>query len=136
MLSLKGKVALVTGCGSLGPGWGNGKAIATLFARRGATVMGLDLDAAAALETQRTIEAEGGACYVATCDVTDAAQVRATIDECLSRFGRLDILVNNVGRSEPGGAVDMNEAVWDQQFDVNMKSAFLTCKFAIPVMER
>jgi len=136
VLSLKGKVAIVTGCGTIGSGWGNGKAIAALFARQGATVAGVDLDLEAARETQRTIEADGGSCQVFKCDVTDATQVKSLVDECVSRFGRIDILVNNVGRSEPGDPVSMSEEVWDDQFEVNVKSAYLTCKFVIPVMER
>ncbi len=134
MLNLKGKVALVTGCGSFGPGWGNGKATATLLARQGATIIGVDLDLAAAEVTQGIIAAEGNRIDVSTCDVTDPAQVKTLIAGCVERYGRLDILINNVGRSEPGNPVTMDEDVWDNQIDLNLKSVFLTCKSAIPVM--
>lgn len=134
MLILDGKVALVTGCGSFGPGWGNGKATATLLARQGATVVGVDLDPAAAEVTRSIIETEGNAIEVLSCDVTDASQVKILIDGIQARHGRLDVLVNNVGRSEPGNPVTMEEEVWDEQFDINLKSVFLTCKHAIPVM--
>ena len=134
MLDLKGKVALVTGCGSFGAGWGNGKAIATLFARQGATVVGVDLDLAAAEVTRDIIRGEGNRIEVSTCDVTASLQVQALIADCVGRFGRLDILVNNVGRSEPGNPVTMDEETWDSQIDLNLKSVFLTCKSAIPVM--
>jgi NAD(P)-dependent dehydrogenase (short-subunit alcohol dehydrogenase family) len=134
VLNLKGKVALVTGCGSFGPGWGNGKATATLLARQGATIIGVDLDLAAAEVTQGIIAAEGNRIDVSTCDVTDPAQVKTLIAGCVERYGRLDILINNVGRSEPGNPVTMDEDVWDNQIDLNLKSVFLTCKSAIPVM--
>jgi NAD(P)-dependent dehydrogenase (short-subunit alcohol dehydrogenase family) len=134
MLRLDGKVAIVTGCGSFAPGWGNGKAIATLLARQGASVFGVDLDLAAAEETRRIVEGEGGRLQVAACDVTDGAQVQTVVDACVARFGRLDILVNNVGRSEPGDPVTMDEAVWRAQLELNLTSAFLTSKAALPLM--
>jgi NAD(P)-dependent dehydrogenase (short-subunit alcohol dehydrogenase family) len=136
VLKLNGKVALVTGCGTVGEGWGNGKAIAVLLARQGASVYGCDLNLEAAQATRELIQAEGGACEVRTCDVTKAAEVKALVDACMARFGRIDILINNVGRSEPGDPVAMDEAVWDEQMDVNVKSAFLTCKHVLPIMER
>lgn len=136
MLRLDGKIALVTGCGSLGEGWGNGKAIAVLLARQGASVFGCDLDLAAAEATQALIREEGGSAEVQAADVTRAAPVQALVEACLARFGRIDILINNVGRSEPGDPVAMSEEVFDEQMDVNLKSAFLTCKYVLPVMER
>jgi len=135
MLSLAGKVAIVSGSGSIGPGWGNGKATAVLLARQGATVVGVDIDGAAAAETQRLIEAEGGRSTAGTCDATDAAQVAKLIDDTVARFGRVDILVNNVGRSEPGGPVELDEATWDGQMEINLKTVFLGCKAVLPVME-
>jgi len=135
VLELTGKVALVTGCGSLGPGWGNGRAISVLFARQGARVFGVDLDIEAAQVTKRLVQDEGGTCYVAAYDVTDAASVKSLVDECLARFGRIDILVNNVGRSEPGGPVELDEDTWDRQMEVNIKGAYLMCRTVLPVME-
>jgi NAD(P)-dependent dehydrogenase (short-subunit alcohol dehydrogenase family) len=135
VFSLDGKIAIVTGCGSSGPGWGNGKAIATLFARQGATIAGTDVDLAAAEETRRVIEGEGGTCFTARCDATDAREVEAFVAECMRRFGRIDILVNNVGRSEPGGPVELSEETWDEQMAVNLKSAYLACKYVLPIME-
>ena len=75
MFRLTDKVVFLTGCGSLGPGWGNGKSIAVLFARQGARIFGVDISEAAARETQAIITGEGGSCEVATGDVTDSAQV-------------------------------------------------------------
>ena len=134
MLRLDGKIAIVTGCGSFAPGWGNGKAMAVLLARQGATVLGIDFDIDAARTTQEIAESEGHALHIAQCDVTDGAQVQAVVDDCVARFGRLDILVNNVGRSEPGNPETMEEEVWRKQLDLNLTSAFLTSKAALPVM--
>jgi NAD(P)-dependent dehydrogenase (short-subunit alcohol dehydrogenase family) len=136
MLRLDGKVALVTGCGSIAPGWGNGKAIAVLLARQGASVYGCDLNLEAAQATRQLIQNEGGTAEVQAADVTRDEAVSQLVEACLQRFGRIDILVNNVGRSEPGDPVAMSEAVWDEQMDVNVKSAFLMCKHVLPVMER
>jgi NAD(P)-dependent dehydrogenase (short-subunit alcohol dehydrogenase family) len=134
MLSLRGKVALVTGSGSIGTGWGNGKAIAVLFARQGAKVMGADIDAGAAEETSSLIEREGNSSVAVSCDVTNRVAVRSLVRDCVDRFGRIDILVNNVGRSEPGGPVEFEEDTWDAQMAVNLKSVFLTCKEVLPVI--
>ena len=136
MFKLDGKVALVTGCGTLGEGWGNGKAIAVLLARQGATVYGCDLSLEAAQATRDLICSEGGNAEVQTCDVTKAEQVKQLVQTCIAKFGRIDILVNNVGRSEPGDPVTMPEDIWDEQMDVNLKSAFLLCKHVLPLMER
>ena len=136
MLKLDGKIALVTGCGTVGEGWGNGKAIAVLLARQGASIYGCDLNEQAAQATRSLIEAEGGVAQVEVRDVTKAADVKALVAACMARFGRIDILINNVGRSESGDPVTMDEDVWDEQMDVNVKSAFLTCKHVLPIMER
>jgi NAD(P)-dependent dehydrogenase (short-subunit alcohol dehydrogenase family) len=136
MLSLSGKVALVTGSGSIGAGWGNGKAIAVLFARQGANVMGADINAEAAEETSSLIEREGNTSLAVSCDLTDGTAVKSLIKHCIERFGRVDVLVNNVGRSEPGGPVELEEETWDAQMALNLKSVFLTCKEVLPVMER
>jgi len=134
VLRLDGKVAIVTGCGSFAPGWGNGKAMAVLLARQSATVLGIDLDIDAAESTREIAASEGLTIDVTTCDVTNGEQVQALVDDCVARYGRLDILINNVGRSEPGNPETMEEEVWHRQLDLNLTSAFLTCKAALPVM--
>ncbi|WP_332715685.1 SDR family NAD(P)-dependent oxidoreductase [Pelagibacterium mangrovi] len=137
MLDLRGKVAFVTGAGSAGEGWGNGKAIAVLLARQGATVFGVDLNADALQSTADAMQAEGLANWTSRiCDMTNSDQVKAAVDDCLERFGRIDILVNNVGGSAPGDPVTMSEDVWETQLDLNLKTAFLGCKHVLPVMER
>ena len=136
MLDLAGKVALISGAGSVGPGWGNGRATATLFARQGAQVFLLDRDAAALEETARIIAGEGNRAETRVSDALDSALVRGSVAACVDRFGRVDILVNNVGGSAPGGPVEMSEETFDLQIDQNLKTAFLGCKHVLPVMER
>ena len=133
---LKDKVALVSGAGSSGPGWGNGKATAVLFAREGARVIAVDINLAAALETKRIIEAEGGICEAVAGDVSRTDDVAAVVDACILAFGRIDVLHNNVGIVEVGGPVETSEESWDRVNDVNMKSMFLTCKQVLPHMIR
>ena len=134
MLSLSGKVAIVTGAGSVGPGWGNGRATATLLARQGASVMLVDLVPAAVDATQDTIVAEGNLCATHYCDMLDSNSVKDMVDACIAKFGRIDILVNNVGGSEPGDPISMSEAAWDRQIDFNLKTVFLGCKHVMPFM--
>ena len=130
---LAGKVAIVTGAGSVGPGWGNGRAMAARFAEEGAKVFAVDLHADRLVETENAAKADIRAHL---CDVTDGKAVAAMVAACVEHFGRLDILVNNVGGSAPGGPVEMSEETWDSQVDYNLKSVFLGCKYALPVMER
>jgi NAD(P)-dependent dehydrogenase (short-subunit alcohol dehydrogenase family) len=135
MLSFAKRVAVVTGAGSVGPGWGNGKATAALFARQGASVFAIDINEDAARETQSVIEDGGGICIVHRCDMLDSEAVRAAVKNCVARLGRIDVLVNNVGGSHPGDPVEMSETIWDQYIDYNLKTAFLGCKHVLPVME-
>jgi NAD(P)-dependent dehydrogenase (short-subunit alcohol dehydrogenase family) len=131
-----GKVALVIGAGSSGPGWGNGKAAAVLYAREGARVMAVDRNPAAADETKEIIAGEGGDCASFAADVSRGEEVAALTAACLERFGRIDILHNNVGIVEVGGPVEASEESWDRVVAVNQRSMFLTCKYALPAMER
>jgi NAD(P)-dependent dehydrogenase (short-subunit alcohol dehydrogenase family) len=137
MLNLIGKVAFITGAGSAGEGWGNGKAIAVLMARQGAKVFGVDLNPEALDATSAAMESEGHADWAPTlCNMTKSDEVKAAVDACLERFGRIDILVNNVGGSAPGDPVSMSEETWDNQMELNLKTAFMGCKHVLPVMER
>lgn len=131
---LKGKVAIVTGAGSSGPGWGNGKAIAALFAREGARVFGVDLNKAAVEETADVIAAEKGAFTPHVADVTDDSAVGALVEACVGKYGRVDILVNNVGIYEPGSIETRDVAYWDRVNRVNMTSMFLMFKHTVPRM--
>jgi len=126
---LKDKVALVSGAGSSGPGWGNGKATAALFAREGARVFAVDINLDAALETKRIVEKEGGICEALAGNVSHADDVAAMVDACIAAFGRIDVLHNNVGIVEVGGPVETSEESWDRVNDVNLKQV-------LPHMER
>lgn len=131
---LEGKVAIVTGAGSRAPGIGNGRATAILFAREGARVLLVDQNPAAAEETLAMIKDEVGEAEVFAADVTRADDCRAMVERAVSRWGRLDILDNNVGIGGAGSVVQVTEADWDQVMTVNVKSMMLAGKFAVPAM--
>ena len=125
---LKGKTAMVVGAGSIGPGWGNGKATAVTFAREGAQVFCVDRNAAAAEETAGLIKGEGGKAIAFTADVSKASEVEAMVAACLRSFGRIDVLDNNVGIGSTGGPVELGEEEWDRVLAVTLKSQFLMGK--------
>jgi NAD(P)-dependent dehydrogenase (short-subunit alcohol dehydrogenase family) len=133
---LEGKVAIITGAGSVGPGWGNGRATAVRFAEEGAKIFAVDRDAERLRETVEGVKKAGGAIAIHLCDVTRGSEVAAMVDACVKAYGRIDVLVNNVGGSAPGTAVSMSEEVWDHQIDHNLKTAFLACKYVLPIMEK
>ncbi|HEV7626184.1 MAG TPA: SDR family NAD(P)-dependent oxidoreductase [Streptomyces sp.] len=131
---LTGKTAVVTGAGSVGPGWGNGRAATVLFAREGATVLAVDVDEKALEATAAMVREEGGQVRTQLCDVTDPAAVAAMAEVCSGELGGPDILVNNVGGSRPGGAAELQEGDWQAQLDYNLTSVYLTCRHTIPLM--
>jgi NAD(P)-dependent dehydrogenase (short-subunit alcohol dehydrogenase family) len=134
---LAGKVALVTGAGQTpGDTLGNGRATALLFAREGARVLCVDRDRASAEETCARIAEEGGEAAVCAADVTRAEDCARAAAECGERFGRIDVLHNNVGVGDVGGPVETDAARFDRVLDANLRSMFLTCKHVIPWMER
>ena len=133
---LSGKVAIVTGAGASGPGWGNGKACSVRFAREGAHVFAVDVDENAVSETADIIRSEGGSCFAHLADVTNSDEVADFVKICEDRWGRIDILHNNVGIVEPGSPEDITEANWDRLIDVNVKSMYLTSKYVLPHMVR
>ena len=106
---LKGKVAIVTGAGSRAEGIGNGRATAVILARHGARVTLVDMVAQWAEQTRRLIEAEGGVCQIVEGDVSDPVSCQAIVARTVDAWGRLDILVNNVGITGPrGNAVEVD----------------------------
>jgi NAD(P)-dependent dehydrogenase (short-subunit alcohol dehydrogenase family) len=132
---VEGKVAIVTGGGQVdGPGIGTGKAASILLARNGASVVLVDREPDRAEVTRKEIEAAGGRAIVVSGDVTDPDDCERFTASALDAFGRLDILVNNVGVSKPSSLVDMTEQLWSEMVDVNLKSVFLVSKYAIPAM--
>ena len=133
-LRMENKVVLVTGAGSIGPGWGNGKASAVLYAREGATVIACDINLSAAEETVGIIASEGGNAIALECDVRSNQQVNLIVEKVRTDFGKLDVLHNNVGIVQVGGPEDITEEEWDNLLNVNLKSIFLTSKHAIPLM--
>ena len=134
MLRFKDKIAIVTGAGCVGPGWGNGRAIAVRLAEEGATVVACDRDLSRVEETIERAGALGSAIIPQACDVTSSASIAETVETCIARFGKVDVLVNNVGGSAAGGPVELSEDAWDMQVDINLKSVFLTCKHVLPHM--
>lgn len=131
---LEGKVAIVTGAGSRGPGVGNGKATATLFAREGASVLLADLELDRANETLADIEAEGGIASAIQADVTSEDDCRGLVEAAIERYGRLDILDNNVGNSIRETVTEIDPDQWDAFMALNLKSMMLTSRHAIPRM--
>ncbi|KAI1349590.1 oxidoreductase ucpA [Xylaria sp. FL0043] len=136
MHDLKGRVAIVIGLGQSGSeGWGIGAACAVALARQGAVVCGGNRTISSAAKTKETIEREGGQCDVVATDATSSGSVKALIEACVAKHKRIDILVTNVGQSQPGCPATMEEDVWDRQIEVNLRSAYLACHHALPVME-
>ena len=134
---LQDRVAIITGAGSIGPGWGNGKSTAVLFAREGAKVFAVDVNPDAVAETKGIIDVEGGACTTHEADVSRAEDVAAVVQRCLETYGRIDVLHNNVGINQPHAPIgEVSEETWDRIIDVNVKSVYLMCREVVPHMER
>lgn len=136
---MQDKVVLVTGAGSVGPGWGNGRAIAVRMVQEGAQVMALDRETDRLQETlsraQAVVGPNHGQIDAMACDVTSSASIAQAVQATVARYGRIDVLINNVGGSAAGGPVEMSEEVWHTQIDHNLTSVFLTCKHVLPLME-
>ena len=132
---LQGKVAIVTGAGSRADGIGNGRATAIVMARHGARVMLVDAVVEWARKTASMIEAEGGICEIVEGDVSDDASCKTIVAQTINPWGRLDILVNNVGITGPrGNALEVDADAWDRAMRVNVASMMLMSKHAIPEM--
>jgi NAD(P)-dependent dehydrogenase (short-subunit alcohol dehydrogenase family) len=131
---LAGKVALITGAGSVGPGWGNGRASAIRFAEEGALVFATDIDQSRLDETLKLAGDLAPRIKTGIVDILRSASIEQMVKECIATYGKIDILMNNVGGSAKGGPVEMPEDVWDTQVDYNLKSVFLTCKYVLPHM--
>ncbi|MGC1467059.1 MAG: SDR family NAD(P)-dependent oxidoreductase, partial [Pseudolabrys sp.] len=112
---LQDKIAIVTGAGSVGPGWGNGRATAVRFAEEGAKIFAVDRSLDSLTETVARVKEAGGEIVTHQCDVTDSASIATMVKACVDRFGRIDILMNNVGGSAHGGPVEMPEETWHAQ---------------------
>jgi NAD(P)-dependent dehydrogenase (short-subunit alcohol dehydrogenase family) len=138
MLDFTNQVVLITGIDSQGSGSGNGRAIATLFARQGAVIYGCDLISSAAEATKTMILSELPAARISVmrADAMSSKSMRDFVQGCVKEHGRIDVLVNNVGKSEPGDPANMAEEIWDKQIEVNLKSVYLTCHLVLPIMDK
>lgn len=132
----EGRVAMVCGAGSIGPGWGNGKASAVQYARDGAAVAAIDIRLGAAQETVDIIRGEGGVAEAFQCDVTDTDQVYRAVEAVMSRFGRIDVLHNNVGLPEMGQTDSITDEAWHRVMAANLDSVLKTCRAVLPIMVR
>lgn len=122
-----------------GAGGGLGAAYALALAREGATVVGVDIDGAALERNVQRVRDQGGRCFAYTCDLCDEAAVAHLFEDCVRDHGRVDLLVNNAGGAVEGSTafieqVDLRQ--WDRTLDINLKTAFLCCRAAAPVMKR
>jgi len=133
-MRLKDKVAIVVGAGSIRPGMGNGKATAILFAREGARVVAADRNLEAAQETVKIIRDEGGEAIAVKADATKESDAKNLIEATIAKYGRLDVLFNNVGIAEGGIGLAVKEEDWDAVMDTNLKSILFVCKYAVPEM--
>ncbi len=131
---LKNKIALVVGAGSVGPGWGNGRACASIFAAEGAKVVAADISQDALEPTLELIHKDGGHATGRLCDVTDTESVKSLVEATMEEHGRIDVLVNVVGGSRAGGAAEMSEEDWNRQVDFNLTSVYRTCHEVLPHM--
>jgi NAD(P)-dependent dehydrogenase (short-subunit alcohol dehydrogenase family) len=131
---LDGRIAVVTGAGSSGPGFGTGKATSVLFAREGAKVVLVDMYEDRANETLRLIEKEGGEASVVVADLTKVPQCQRVIDETVKRYGGIDILINNAGFPPCASILETTEEIWQTSIAVNLGAPYFLTKAAIPHM--
>ena len=133
---LEGKVAIVTGGGSRAAGIGTGRAAAVLFARNGARVLVVDRDDAAAADTVKMITEEGGEAVAFAADLTSQDDCAAMAAAAVGRWGRIDVLDNNVGMEGPGTILDVDAATWDKVMAVNVSTIVRASRAVVPVMAK
>ncbi|KAI0140531.1 NAD(P)-binding protein [Xylariaceae sp. FL1272] len=137
---LQGKIALIMGIGQARTSssniWGNGAAIAWALHRSGALIFGCDINIDNAEHTAERIRKTGGTCNVMSADATSAEGVAKVVDAVMVKYGRIDILVNNVGMTAAGNAGTLSEGTWDHQLNLNLKSVYLSCHAVLPIMEK
>jgi NAD(P)-dependent dehydrogenase (short-subunit alcohol dehydrogenase family) len=137
---LNNKVALILGIGQsracAGNAWGNGAAIALVLSQSGVKLYGCDIDLDNAEYTAERIRQDGGICDVMEADVTSSTDIQKVVNAVMTKYSRIDILVNNVGMMVPGNAATLSEETWDKQLDLNLKSVYLSCNKVLPIMEK
>ncbi|MFI5422104.1 MAG: SDR family NAD(P)-dependent oxidoreductase, partial [Nitrososphaerales archaeon] len=127
---LEGNVTLITGAGS-----GIGRAVATLFAKEGASVAVIDIVEAGGRETEQMVRKDGGKAMFLKCDVTKYSEVKSMVSTIVDAFGKIDILHNNVGgwqREQKDTVVNDTETEWDRLMNLNLRGTFLVSKEVIP----
>ena len=135
MAELNGKVVVVMGAGSIGDGWGNGKASAVSYARAGAHVVCADFNFDRAMATRDLIAAEGNTAIAVQANATVETDVQAVVDLAVTEYGRLDVMHNNVGVGGTGGAPDqIAPDLWEREIAQNLTTAYLGIRCAIPAM--
>lgn len=137
---LHGKVGLVMGIGQTqvqgSDIWGNGAAMARALSQNGVKLFGCDISLEAAKFTASRLRQEGGTCQVMAADVTASADVQAVVERAMQTYGRIDILINNVGMTRPGDPATITEELWESQMALNLKSVYLSCHHVLPIMEK
>lgn len=133
-MRLKDKIAIVVGAGSIRPGIGNGKATAILFAKEGAKVVCVDRNLDAGGETVGMITSTGGEAIAIQADASKETDAKRIVDETISKYGRIDVLFNNVGIGSGGRGLAVTEKEWDTVMNINLKSILFVCKYAVPEM--
>ena len=131
---LANKVAIVTGAGARGDVMGNGKAVSILFAREGAKVLLVDNVEERVTPTLKAIQTEGGEASIFIADVTQEDECQSMVRAALDRYGKLNVLHNNVGINGPGRVTEVSQSEWDRIISINLTSMFLASKYAIPPM--
>jgi len=132
--TMAGKVAIVTGAGAEGDGIGIGRAIAVVLAGEGAKVCLVDLDAQRAQDTLKQIESMGAEAFVISANVTLRDDCARIVEETMRRYGRLDVLVNNVGVATPVALEADDEEAWTRVLNINLTSAMLMSRYSVPAM--
>jgi NAD(P)-dependent dehydrogenase (short-subunit alcohol dehydrogenase family) len=134
-MSLKDRVAIVTGAGTVGPGVGVGKATSVVLARQGVKLVLLDINRDRVAETEALVKSEGGTAVVGVGSVTSLEDCRATVGLAVETFGTVDILVNNAAASIPGTVLSLSDGDWATVLGVSLMGAVLMSRYAIPVMQ-
>ena len=131
MMRLAGKIAIITGASA-----GIGRASVLLFAREGAKIAAVDLDDVGIKTLGQEVTASGGEALAVRADVSKADEVQRVVHAVIERFGRVDILFNNVGIVAHGKIHTISEAEWDRTMTINVKSMYLLCREVMPVFLR
>jgi len=134
---LQDRIAIVTGAGCIGPGWGNGRAIAVRFAEEGAKIFAVDRDLDSVKETVERVKAAGGEIVTHQCDVTGAASVEVMVKTCVECFGRIDVLVNNAAlysALKPRPFTEWDTDLWDRVMAINVRGTYLMVRHVAPHM--